>query len=263
MVIGAEHHEERLHRTRRRSLDWNTPPQIERRFVFEKDTFSFPNELLWDYHFDDSHKWVSTRKDPAPDYWLHCFVVARSARQFFYNARFDPEKAKADDKTYRNLIHRVVSSGTSHPLPERKKVVIPGYRDLRTFSAEHEADLKAECGGAWQSYLQRGHWRMVFPFSHRHQTRMALRLLEEVQRGKPPVVHLVRFPTLAINHAVVIFDVREKNGFTVFSVYDPNDPSKPTTLTFDPARRVFSLPQNHYFPGGKVDVYEIYRNWIF
>ncbi|MBI3877007.1 MAG: hypothetical protein HY300_13810 [Verrucomicrobia bacterium] len=141
--------------------------------------------------------------------------------------------------------------------------MIPGFSDLHSFSETNAGLLKTECGGAWQSYFQRGHWRMIFPFSRRHQERMANQLVPDLKQNRPPVVHVVRFPSLAINHAVVIFDAQESEREVQFAVYDPNDPRQPATLTFDRASRTFSLPRNDYFAGGRVDVYEIYRDALY
>src|SRR4051812_20433740 len=155
-----------------------------RPFDFEKDTFAYPNDLIWEYHFDASGKWVHQRREPQSDYTHHCFVVARSARQFFENATFDPAQPVAGEKTYRRLIRRVVSIDPSHPLPDAKKIVIPGYANLRDFSAAQEHLLKDECGGASQSYFQRGHWRMICPFSRTHQQRTAEQLLMDLKQNR-------------------------------------------------------------------------------
>src|SRR5262249_38046612 len=154
-------------------------------------------------------KWVHNRREPEPDYTHHCFVVARSARQFFENAKFDPTQPIAGEADYRRLISRVVSVDPSHPLPDSKKIVIPGYANLHEFSAAQEHLLKAQCGGAWQSYFQRGHWRIMFPFSRAHQERTAKQFLTDLRENRPPVVHVIRFPQLTINHAVLIFDAKE------------------------------------------------------
>ena len=234
-----------------------------RPFNFQTDSFSYANELVWDYHFDANGKWVHQRHEPPPDYTHHCFVVARSARQFFENATFDATKPVATPETYRRLIRRVVSVDPSHPLPDAKKIVIPGYANLREFSAAQEQRLKDECGGAWQSYFQRGHWRMVFPLSRAHQARMVERLLGDLKQNRPPVVHVVRFPQLTINHSVLLFDAKETEKEILFSVYDPNRPDSPKTMTYDRATRTFSFPGNDYWPGGRVDIYEIYRSWNY
>jgi hypothetical protein len=234
-----------------------------RPFDFQKDSFSYANELVWDYHFDADGKWVHQRHEPEPDYTHHCFVVARSARQFFENATFDATKPIASEEAYRRLIRHVVSVDPSHPLPDSKKIVIPGYANLRDFSAGQEKPLKEECGGAYQSYFQRGHWRMVFPFSRKHQGRTAEQLLADLKENRPPIVHVVRFPQLTINHSVLLFDAKETDKEILFSVYDPNKPNNPKTLTFDRASRTFTFPGNDYWPGGRVDIYEIYRTWNY
>ena len=234
-----------------------------RPFDFQKDTFAYANELTWVYHYDAKGKWVHERREPRPDYHQHCFVVTRSARQFFQNAEFDPTQPIASEETYCQLIRRVVSIDPDHPLPDSKKVVIPGYGDLREFSAAQEKLLKAECGGAWQSYFQRGHWRMIFPFSRAHQARTAQQLLADLGENRPPVIHVVRFPQLTINHSVLVIAARETENEIVFSIYDPNKPGRPKDLTYDRRTRTFNFPGNDYWPGGRVDVYEIYRKWDY
>ena len=234
-----------------------------RRFSFEQDTFAYANELVWEYHFDDDGKWVHRSREPKSDYTHHCFVVARSAKQFFRNARFDPALPKADSATCRILIRKVVSTSPRKALPDEKKIVIPGYANLRAFSQEQEGHLKALCGGAWQSYFQRGHWRMIWPFSRHHQRQTAEQLAREIQNNAPTVVHLVRFPSLTINHAVVLFDLKQTAERIEFAAYDPNSAERPATLTYDRARRSFFFPTNDYFPGGRVDVYEIYRSGCY
>lgn len=234
-----------------------------RPFDFETDSFAYANQLVWEYHFDENGKWVHHHREPPADYTRHCFVVARSARQFFENARFDATQPVTTDAKYRRLIDRVVSIDPEHPLPDDKKIVIPGYANLRDFSAAHEKLLKSECGSWLQSYFQRGHWRMIFPFSRANQASTAERLLADLKDNRPPVVHVVRFPQLSINHAVLLIAAKETDKDIVFSVYDPNKPDSPKTLTYDRASRTFNFPGNDYWPGGRVDVYEVYWKWDY
>jgi hypothetical protein len=234
-----------------------------RPFSFDRDTFSYANELVWEYRFDERGKWTSHPREPKPDYTHRCFVVARSAEQFFQHARFDPNRPKADADTYRKLIHLVISTSPREELAEARKIVIPGYADLREFSAEQGALLKAECGGAWQSYFQRGHWRMIWPFTRHHQEKTAGELAVQIKGNRPTLVHLVRFPSLKINHAVILFAAVETDSTIEYSVYDPNAPDRPAVLTYDRATRTFRFPVNFYFPGGRVDVYEIYRGFCY
>jgi hypothetical protein len=235
-----------------------------RHFVFHQDSFAYANELVWRYEFDPaSGKMTHVPQTPKPDYTHHCFVVARAARQFFDNVHFDPAAGCLDTNGYRDLIQKVMTQSPRHPLPPDKQIVIPGYSNLFEFSQAHEALLKSECGGAWQSYFQRGHWRMIFPLSTAHQQRMARQLATEIQTGEPRLVHVVRFPSLSINHALLLFDCKESDNGYEFSVYDPYDPEKPTTLTFNRSTGRFSLPRNGYFVGGRVDIYEIFHKWNY
>ncbi len=236
--------------------------EVRRPFNFQTDTFAYPNDLVWEYHFDEHGKWVSHARHPKPDYTHHCFVVARSARQFFEHARFDPTLPAADADTYRQLIYKVISTPAHRSMAEADKVVIPGYANLHSFSEAQAPLLKAECGGAWQSYLQHGHWRMIMPFSRHHQEQMSKQLLADLRENRPPVVHLVRFPQLMINHAVVLFDATETEQEIRFATYDPNNPKVPVTLTYDRATRTFQFPANDYYPGGRLDVYEVYHDWL-
>ena len=238
-------------------------PGNSRRFEFQKDTFAYPNELVWEYYFDARGKWSYRRREPKSTYSHHCFVVARSARQFFLSARFDPQQPVADEAAYRRLIRRVISTSPGHGLPDGQKIVIPGYANLRDFSQAQERLLRAECGGAWQSYLQRGHWRIMLPFTRSQQQHVAQQLLARLKQNQPAVCHLICFPQLTINHAVVVFDAKETADKIEFITYDPNQPAQPTALTYDRASRTFHLPANNYFPGGRVDVYEIYRGWFY
>lgn len=238
--------------------------KFDRPFTFAEDTFAYRNDLVWVYYRDpETGKFEHKSRKPKPDYTHHCFPVARSARQFFQHARFDPMQPVADERTYRKLIRRVVSVSPRTLLKESERIVIPGYTNLFAFSEAQERLLKEECGGAWQSYFQRGHWRMVFPFSRTHQEKMVEQLRDAIQKNRPPVVHVAMFPQLTINHALVLFGVQETEKEVLFTVYDPYDPLKPSLLTFKRQERQFSYPGNDYFVGGKVDVYEIYCSWNY
>lgn len=240
-----------------------TKPVAQRHFDFSHDTFAYANELVWEYHFDANGKRLVTRRESAPKYTLHCFVLARTARQFFSNARFAPAQPKADEETYRKLVRRVARSNPRKPLPDAEKIILPGCPDLREFSAEHENLLKAECGGASRSYFQRGNWRMIFPFTRSGQKSVAEDLLASLKRNWPPLVHVVNFPKLAINHALLVFDAKETENEIRFAAYDPNDMSQPITITFNLAQRRFLFPQTRYFAGGPVNLYEIYSAWDY
>ncbi len=237
---------------------------MPRRFVFERDSFAFANELLWEYAFDAATGKTSfSPRQPKPEYTHRCFVVTRAARQFFNHARFAPNEPAAGAEKYRELIRAVLAREPRKFSPAGHEVVFPGYAGLRDFSRAHEALLKAECGGAWRSYVLRSHWRMVFPITRAHQARTVAQLTESIHRHGTAIVHLFRFPALTINHGMILFNPIKTADSTAFEAYDPNDPAKPTLLSFDHAAQTFTLPANRYWPGGKLDALEIYRTWWF
>lgn len=233
-----------------------------RRFDFARDSFAFANELLWEYETDPATGKMNFRPHvPKPDYALRCFVLTRAARQFLYHAKFEAAQKRTDAAGYQRLVRAVVSRSPRKPCEIADRIVIPGFTGLREFSRAHENLLKAECGGAWRSYVLRSHWRMVLPISRSHQRKTANRLLTGLQQNIAPIVHLVKFPSLTINHGMILFAATAtKDGFA-FSAYDPNDPSQPVVMTYDQASRTFYLPANRYWTGGDLNVIEIYRNW--
>jgi len=234
-----------------------------RQFEFSKDTFAFGNELTWTYQTDPATG--TTRPsghNPDAHYTLHCFVLARSARQFFQFARFAPGQPRVSDAEYRALVRAVIAHDPSQrePVPP---VEIPGYADLRGFSADKEPLLKGLMGSAMDSYFQRGNWRMVFPIPRGEREQTASQLLTEIRAGRPPVVHVFRFPDTRLNHAILIYEAADGPAGPRFLAYDPNNAAQPTWLDYDSARNEFSLPPNTYFAGGAVKVYRIYRSVFY
>ncbi|MGH7368905.1 MAG: hypothetical protein ACREK9_21115 [Candidatus Rokuibacteriota bacterium] len=235
---------------------------VRRRFEFERDSFAFPNELVWEYRFDpETPAPTFNRRGRTPRYAHRCFVLVRAARQFLYHARFDPSAGSTDDAGYRRLIGEVLARNPRRPSKAGERVVLPGYPGLRELSAAREAVVKAACGGAWRSYVQHSHWRMFVPVSRAHQHRTAGELLEAARDDSAPLVHLLRFPSLAINHGMVVFEGARTHTGAEFLAYDPNDPERPAHLTYDRDRRSFSLPPNRYWRGGELNVFEIFRRW--
>lgn len=239
------------------------PPAISRPFNFQTDTFSYSNQLVWEYRLDAvTGKTVTSKREPPPTHTHHCFVMVRAARQFFDHARFDSSLPAASN--YAALVRKVISRNPRKVSGENKRIVIPAYRNLRDFSRDHTELLQRKCGGAWQSYFQRGHWRMIFPLTRTHQQRTAGRLLADIQRNRPPIVHIVRFPSLAINHALLVYAAEDSSEQIRFRAYDANNADTPVPLTYDRKTRRFTLPPNDYFPrGGRVDVYPIFTGLLY
>src|ERR1051325_11709921 len=121
-----------------------------RSFDFFRDTFAFRNELVWEYLIDEKTGGMTTRKNyPPPTYAHHCFVVARSAKQFFLHARFDPNQPQTSESAYAEKIRQLIKRHVAHESSERDRIVFPGFNGLREFSATYEKLLKVNLGGAW------------------------------------------------------------------------------------------------------------------
>lgn len=241
-------------------------PARDRAYDFERDSFSFANGVVWERPLLASAGAIPPMPPEfaaEPGYFHRCFPMVLSSRQFFLHARFEPALPQESDETYRRLIRQVVSRPARGDLADEDPVVIPGYANLRAFSRHRESLLKAEIGGPLESYLQLGHWRMVFPFSRDHQQRATRELLQMIRAGRPAIVHLVRFPVVTINHAVLLYDAVETPEEVRFATYDPNNAQQPLVLTYDRASRRFAFPPSRFFRGGRVDVYEIYRRGPF
>jgi hypothetical protein len=230
-------------------------PQLE----FPRDTLAITNETRWVYGQDPATgKQVHVVRDPPPTYSLRCFVLARTVKLFHAHAEFAPLLPVLDEAGYRARIREVLRRSPRRASDSGKRVVIPGYDGLHGFSAAWPKLFQEESGAAWESYVQRGHWRMIFPFSRRNQRREAAALAEGVRDGRSPVVHVVDFPGLRINHALVLLAVAESGSDYQFQVYDPNTPGRTVELRFDGSRGQFVLAPVPYFIGGDVAVYEVY-----
>jgi hypothetical protein len=235
-----------------------------RRFDFMRDSFAFANELVWEYRMDaTTGKMTFGRRNPKPEYAHRCFALARVARQFFYHARFAADQPVATGEIYRQRVRAVIGRHPQTPCKSGEQIVIPGFAGLREFSRAQEKLLKTGCGGAWRSYFLRSHWRMIFPFSRAHQTRTAGALAAALKKNHLPIVHLVKFPALTINHAIVLFGVTETARGWEFESYDPNNSESPEQLTFDRASQTFFLSANACWPGGGLNVSHICRSWFF
>ncbi len=230
-----------------------------RPFTFATDTFAFANESHWIYVDDPrTGERVWTQVEPSPDFALHCAGVARAARQFLVHARFDPAAPRVDARTYLGLAREVLSRSPRALVPDAAPVVIPGYADLRAFSADFAPMLKDELLRDWRSVLPKEDWRIIIPTTPAGQARVARRLLADVRAGRPGIVRVLRFPVMAINHAVLVFDATDDGRELRFRAYDPNDASAPVTFTFDPRGRTFVFPPRSYFAGGPVKMYRLY-----
>jgi hypothetical protein len=245
------------------------PKGGSRRFDFTRDTFAYTNDLYWTYdaapHDVAAGPPHGASRDPhAPvEFGQRCITVVRTARQFFLAARFSAEGEVLGEADYRARVRAVLAFDPRDTEPAAEPIVFPGFADLRSFSRAYEPLLKEEQGGRAASYLQRGNWRMILPFWRRHRRATADTLLDRLAHGVLPIVRVVNFPVIDVNHALLVFGADAGADEIRFRAYDPNDADHPVSLLFDRANDRFALPRTAYFAGGSVNVYEIFDGPFF
>lgn len=232
-------------------------------FVFPDETFSFANELVSAYERGDDGRLHMVKRKVPTDYQQNCVAMSRAVRLIHAHARFDPGLPVADEALYRERFERVMSRDPRNKRPVADRIVIPGYPNLYAFSQDYEELLKEVVDDRWGAYFQRGNWRMILPFTRDQQRGMAEQLVVAVRRGEPPVVHLVRFPAIDINHVVLVYGAQETPESIFFDFYDPNYPNVPRRMRYDRARRTFEYPESDFFAGGPVRAYEIYDGLFY
>jgi hypothetical protein len=196
---------------------------------FGVDTFPFPNESR-------------SKNRGKPDLYANwCFVMAKAVTQFHHFARFEPAAPPLSPEEYSERVGQVTARPPwDAPLPPDERVVIPGYASLYDFALAQEAAVKAGLNGRFWTWIHWTNWRVVFPMPGAQQERVATETIEELQAGRPVQWLITNLPEVELNHTVVVYDYRVADGRAIdFIAYDPNDPSEPDTIRFDPAKRRF------------------------
>ncbi len=232
-------------------------------FRFSTDRFAFANETVWNYAQRSSGKEdAPTTPANRKKYSRRCFVLARAAVQFWKFARFDTAARPLSDAQLTERIRRVTERDVwREPLPFRERVVFPGYANLLEMSRARGDVLRANVGLGWPTYFRPGNFSIIAPVTRAHQQRTAGELRSALAAGIPTILWLVNFPSLTINHAVVVYDfLGRRGGREIFRVYDSNDARRPKELAYDPASRTFFFERTFYFAGGRVNVRPVYRS---
>lgn len=230
-------------------------------FDFDRDTFAFANQTVFDYHEGHAslRKPSTVRRDA---YNRHCFVLCRTAMQFKKFARFQARGTPLGDAALAERIRAVTHrSPWEEPLPDAQRIVFPGYKDLREMSKARRELVQMSIGHGWPSYFRISNMRMVFQQSKTHQERTHAYLNAALDRGQMFDVFLTTYPSLHMNHSVLIYKRKSYSpnpGIETYFVYDPNHPESPRELTWSPHTRSFSYQKDWDFVGGFVRVYQVY-----
>jgi hypothetical protein len=221
-------------------------------FVFATDTFTFPNQ-------------VRARTPPSEYlYANYCFVMARALRQFFLFARFEPTAPRLTHDAYVERVRAVVARRPwEPPLPPDDRIVIPGYADLREFSAAEEAAVKAGLGGRFWTFVHWTNWRVAFPVPAAQQERVARETIAELEAGRLVQLLVTNIPKIELNHTVVAFGYRQTTRGVEFAIWDPNEPEAPGVVLFDQERRRFWAERMFDTEPGVIRAFRMYHSWFW
>ena len=186
--------------------------------------------------------------------------MSRTAEQFLKFARFDRQAAPLDDRELAHRVRAVTRRAPWHdPLPPEKRIVFPGYANLRELSKARKEVLQSNIGLGWPTYLRIGNFRMVYIRGPAYQEKTHKLLNDALGRGEMFVAYLSDFPILHINHSVLIYaKLPNRGNIENYLCYDPNHAEAPRTLSWLPDKRQFNYQKDQEFKGGYVRVYQIY-----
>jgi len=228
-------------------------------FDVHRDTLAFANTTVFEYHQGEI---VSRWGRKSDRYTRRCFVMTRTVEQFYKFGRFDPKSPRLDDGELHKRIRAVTKIPPWHdPLPPEKRIVFPGYHNLREMSQANTRLMQRNIGLGWVAYLRVGNVRMFYLHDKKYQVKTHDHLEQALGRGQFFIAYLSDFPILHINHSVLVYKhsrPRSPDGSDHYLVYDPNHPDGPRHLEWLPAKREFSFEKDQEFVGGFTRVFEVY-----
>jgi hypothetical protein len=124
----------------------------------------------------------------------------------------------------------------------------------------HAQVFRAHLGHWWRVYFRIGNMPLVVNPGRAHQQRLFEAVVRALAHGYPTILWVANFPSLSINHSLLVYDFRTGRDKPIFQVYDPNDTEEPKELAYDIKRRTFSFQHTFYFGGGDVQARAIYRS---
>jgi len=242
----------------------HTPAEpSERPFCHEVDRFAFANETVWNYVGGEVRP--GSEREPAATrrYTRHCFVMVRAALQFWKFARFDAASAPlADDELVRRIRRVCARHAWLPPLPRERRVVFPGFGNLREISASAPGLFQDHLGAAWPVYFRVGNFPICVPVPGRARERLHGEIERDLEAGYPTLLWLYNFPSLNINHTVLVYRAAPGPDRVRYSVYDPNYADAPKELQYEPATQTFTFEPTFYFKGGPVTPRAVYRGFF-
>jgi hypothetical protein len=237
----------------------------QRPFTFSRDTFAFANETVFEFHAGHAYPRHETGPEKPKRFTNHCFVMSRSIIQFRKFARFEPALPPLEDEELAARIRKITSQQPWTPaFPEAERIVIPGYRDLRSLSEARAGILQRNIGQGWTTYFRPGNWRILLPHGGAQQAKTHDTLERTLGSGEFFVAYLTNFPSsLNINHGVLVYASKKSaSEATRYLVYDSNHPDGPRMLEWSPRDSCFLYQRDTDFVGGRVVVWQVYGTFL-
>lgn len=231
-----------------------------RPFKYATDTFAFANETVWNYVDGKVTKETGADNTKKRDYTRRCFVVSRAAVQFWKFAKFVPAGEPLPPYQLAARIRAVTERDVwQPPLPPGQRVAFPGYASLREISAANPGAFQENIGLGWPVYFRAGNMPIVIPIGRDTESELNNEIFRDLQMNFPTIIWLYNFPSLDINHVLVVISGRHDGNRYHYQVYDPNYATGPRNLDFDVPTRTFTYQPTFYFKGGAVEARAIYR----
>src|SRR5580658_697179 len=187
-------------------IHYTPAERIDRPFCHETDCFAFANETVWNYVEGEVRP--QSEREPAAGrrYTRRCFVMIRAALQFLKFARFEASgPPPADDELARRIRQVCARHVWLPPLPRERRIVFPGFGCLREISAAAAGLFQDHLGAAWPVYLRVGNFPICIPVPGKAKSRLNGEILQDLALGYPTLLWLYNFPSLDINHTVLVY----------------------------------------------------------
>ena len=221
-------------------------PPGPRAFDFATDTLAVP---LSEPGLEEKESLAGTA--------LRGHADAHVARQFFLHARFEPAQPPPSVEARIGLVREVLRRSPTEASPEGRRVVVPGYANLREFSRLQGHLLRAESWLACPCESRVPLLTKAFVGDSGKDAAVA-ELLASTGINRPALVRLYRQHTLHYGRSLLVFGAQAAEGEVRFTAYDPAAPQQPVQLTFNRASRVFALSDDAVNSGTALGV-DVYR----
>jgi hypothetical protein len=230
---------------------------------YPDDTFAFKNETVWNYVNGTVQPETDAENAHVRQYTQRCFVLSRSIVQFWKFARFDPGRPPLRAASLAARIREVTGRSVWLPaLSPKDRIVIPGYHNLHEASAKMAAVFQANLGLGWPFYFRAGNGVIIIWVSRHMEDCLNSEIWHDLQMNMPSILWIYRFPSLKMNHVIVVYSgTHDATGYH-YHVYDPNYRDRFSHFDYDLKTRTFRFQPVYYFKGGAVTARAIYRGLL-